>query len=183
MADFTAAGGGGFESRIGRVIAGDPGCSSPTDTSERNPNVQCDDGVDNDGDGQTDTVYQFVRIGGDAGCSSPTDVSERFDCDDGIDNDGDGTVDTGDPGCAGVTDDNEIAERGAQRFLLPCDDGIDNDGDGLVDFRTNGSGDPGCASPRDADERGLPSGPQAQQLAASLVPLLPSRTQFAPSAS
>ena len=135
--------------------------------------------MDNDGEGQNDTVYRFVRIGGDAGCSSPSDPSEEFDCDDGVDNDGDGVSDTADPGCTGPTDETETADRGAGRLLSQCDDGVDNDGDGLVDFRADGSGDPGCASPGDGDERGSSDGPRVQQLQASLVPLFPTSDQLA----
>ncbi len=57
---------------------------------------QCNDGIDNDGDGMID-------FAGDLGCSEPTDDSERelgLPCDDGIDNDGDRLIDFGeDPGC------------------------------------------------------------------------------------
>jgi hypothetical protein len=45
----------------------DPGCSSPSDTSERGNDV-CDDGLDNDGEGRTDYPA-------DPGCT-PTDTSE-----------------------------------------------------------------------------------------------------------
>jgi PKD repeat protein len=47
----------------------DPGCESPTDTSEKSPLRICDDGIDNDGDGLTDL--------GDPGCTSVTARSER----------------------------------------------------------------------------------------------------------
>ena len=72
----------------------DPGCDSPTDTSERSTAI-CDDGIDNDTDGFVDFPY-------DPGCASVVDTSELSTaiCDDGIDNDGDGFVDfPDDPAC------------------------------------------------------------------------------------
>jgi hypothetical protein len=78
---------------------------------------ECNDGVDNDGDGFTDFV------GGDPGCADPDDSSENdptVPCDDGADNDGDGRIDF-DP----VT------------FANPGDQ----------DTPPSGSGDPGCFSP------------------------------------
>jgi hypothetical protein len=74
-------------------------------------------------------------------------------CNDGLDNDGDGYIDwnggplgePADPGCADDLDVSEKDDTGA----YPCDDGIDNEivPDGFVDFRTDGSGDPGCFNP------------------------------------
>ena len=85
----------------------------------------CSDGVDNDGDGQTDYPA-------DPGCRSASDHSEQFDCQDGIDDDGDGLVDyPADPGCRAATDPTE---------KFDCSDGLDNDGDGLTDYPA----DPGC---------------------------------------
>ena len=63
-----------------QVVGGDPGCSSSNDLSELNPDVQCDDGVDNDGDGRID--YN-ADGSGDIGCTWPTDKDER-NCGDGI---------------------------------------------------------------------------------------------------
>ena len=64
----------------------------------------CEDGVDNDGDGQTD--YPI-----DDGCSTSTDDDETDPdfpaCDDGTDNDNDGLVDFEDPGCSSFTDPDE----------------------------------------------------------------------------
>jgi RTX calcium-binding nonapeptide repeat (4 copies) len=65
--------------------------------------TECDDGIDNDGDGTVDME--------DPDCSSPDDDSEGSGgtpaCDDGIDNDGDGTVDMEDPDCSSPDDDSE----------------------------------------------------------------------------
>ncbi len=53
----------------------DPGCSSKKDASELNPNIECDDGKDNDLDGKRDLA--------DLGCSSPTDKDET-NCGDAV---------------------------------------------------------------------------------------------------
>jgi hypothetical protein len=68
----------------------DPGCTSPTDTSEHDPTLPCDDGIDNDGDGLID--YR-ADGSGDPGCAYPAFPTESPACQDGIDNDGDGKVD------------------------------------------------------------------------------------------
>lgn len=86
----------------------------------------CNDGIDNDGDGQTD-------FGADLQCNAKGDRSETPDCGDGLDNDGDGGVDfPADSGCTASTDRTE---------LFDCGDGLDNDGDGLADLA-----DAGCRS-------------------------------------
>ena len=99
---------------------------------------ECDDGIDNDGDGKIDLA--------DTGCAWADDPSENEDghpCDDGIDNDGDGLADfPADPGCADAEDLDEHSPT------LACDDGADNDADGLTDFPD----DPDCTSPLDATE-------------------------------
>ncbi|MDJ0852316.1 MAG: PQQ-dependent sugar dehydrogenase [Myxococcota bacterium] len=56
---------------------------------------ECNDGIDNDGDGEID-------VAGDTGCLSDTDPSELevdTPCDDGYDNDGDGLIDIADDDC------------------------------------------------------------------------------------
>ncbi len=102
------------------------------DINNANPNNQnninnngitdeiCDDGIDNDRDGQIDcedTECSRLRI-----CLSP----EPEICDDGIDNDRDGNIDCNDSDCARTR---------VCLSLEPeiCDDGIDNDGDRRVD--------------------------------------------------
>lgn len=93
--------------------------------------TECDDGVDNDGDGKID--YD----GGDPECDSITDDTEAPACSDGIDNDGDGKTDAQDPGCKdenGNYDPNKDDEGDPQ-----CADGKDNDGDGRIDAK-----DPAC---------------------------------------
>jgi len=87
--------------------------------------VACNDGIDNDFDGDTDYTE-------DSGCTDKTDYSETADCGDGIDNDDDGLTDDGsDPGCYSAADISEIED---------CSDGLDNDGDGFTDHPD----DPGC---------------------------------------
>jgi hypothetical protein len=68
----------------------DPGCSSPTDTSEDDASLPCDDGVDNDGDGYID--YR-VDVHADPGCFNATYSTESPACQDGIDNDSDTGID------------------------------------------------------------------------------------------
>jgi cysteine-rich repeat protein len=91
----------------GNLIPGD-GCSPSCQVE-----VDCDDTIDNDGDGLVDTIDP------DPGCSSSADPSERsaVQCDDGQDNDGDGFTDfdpdpgQGDPHCFGPTDDKEKKKK------------------------------------------------------------------------
>ncbi len=103
--------------------------------------TQCNDGIDNDGDGATDYA------GGDYSCNSPSDNDEtnpRSQCQDNTDNDGDGLIDyPNDPGCQNRQDNTESNGTGSSQ----CQDGIDNDGDGLIDMI-----DPGCSSPTDTNE-------------------------------
>jgi hypothetical protein len=83
----------------------------------------CQDGIDNDLDGQLDTA--------DSGCRDAEDHSEEPDCSDGINNDADGLVDyPEDPGCADPSSATEAPQ---------CQDGINNDlgqdpDPGLIDF-------------------------------------------------
>jgi hypothetical protein len=106
----------------------------------------CDDGLDDDGDGLTDYPA-------DPGCSSPTDSDERelsLACDNALDDDGDGTIDLADGGC---TDPSDTSERGA---LAACDNGIDDDLDTLIDYPD----DPECLHPTgiaEVPEPGFPA--------------------------
>jgi hypothetical protein len=87
---------------------------------------ECDDGADNDFDGDYDC--------NDADCGGSPDCIENFadgDCSDGADNDRDGLFDCDDPDCA---DDAACATED------DCTDGADNDLDGLFDCA-----DPDCA--------------------------------------
>ncbi|MDJ0656773.1 MAG: hypothetical protein QNJ40_21610, partial [Xanthomonadales bacterium] len=101
---------------------------------------QCEDRIDNDGDGEIDMM--------DFGCDSPDDNDETdpapvYQCSDGIDNDGDGEIDLADDGCDSATDDDETDPAP----VYQCSDGIDNDGDGEIDLA-----DDGCDSATDDDE-------------------------------
>jgi hypothetical protein len=87
----------------------------------------CNDAVDNDGDGWTDSV--------DPACGSATDdESDGFvdgvECNDGIDNDGNGDIDADDTFCV-----NEGPEGALEAPVMDaeCIDGVDNDEDGYVD--------------------------------------------------
>jgi hypothetical protein len=86
----------------------DPGCSSPTDTDEREPTLACDNGLDDDGDGTVDLA--------DGGCTDPGDTSERGApeaCDNGLDDDLDTLIDyPDDPDCASPTHTSELPEPG-----------------------------------------------------------------------
>jgi hypothetical protein len=75
---------------------GDPGCTSASDSSEKESTLPCDDGVDNDGDGRIDfDPVTFANPGnkttlpsgsGDPGCHDPSWGKENPQCQDGIDN-------------------------------------------------------------------------------------------------
>lgn len=86
----------------------DPGCTSPSDSDEREATLTCDNGIDDDGDGLSDLA--------DPGCDDPTDPDERgstYQCDNGLDDDLDGLIDyPADPGCAAPTSPYELPEPG-----------------------------------------------------------------------
>ena len=99
---------------------------------------QCNDGVDNDGDGLVD-AYGPPRMDktrdtgeqGDPGCLGPKDSSEHessLACDNGYDDDGDGLIDyPEDPGCSWTTDAFEN-ECYVDRYGIvddDCDDSLD----------------------------------------------------------
>jgi len=116
----------------------------PWKDDEGSPQAECQDGIDNDGDGYIDYGwYDYVNdpapfTGGvDRSCSYPQDNSEGpvSECMDGIDNDGDGYIDfqdtsetVNDFGCLFWQDFTE------NNPVFDCQDGIDNDGDGYVDY-------------------------------------------------
>jgi len=79
----------------------------------------CNDGIDNDGDGETDFPNGDgeTDFPSDPGCASEVDNAEtdsETECDDGIDNDGDGETDfPNDPGCGSLlTLEREVAIDG-----------------------------------------------------------------------
>ena len=128
----------------GAYLPPDPGCSGANDFSEDPETTQCQDGLDNDLDGDIDkndtgcidTLGNYVPQFNDESIDGPKQ------CQDGLDNDGDGVVDLEDPGCTTSTDDFE------GDGTTQCQDGNDNDADGDVDMD-----DPGCFAPTDNDER------------------------------
>jgi len=137
----------------GFIDMSDPGCDGIWDWDEENWSVECDDGVDNDGDTHVD--YGPEPLANDPGCLSPADSTERASslaCDDGIDNDGDTYIDwPADPGCTSIYL-SDSTERdgdglGAVKGYI-CDDGIDNDGDTFTDYLN----DPDCADIFDLEE-------------------------------
>jgi hypothetical protein len=89
----------------------------------------CADGMDNDGDTQTD--YPF-----DPGCTAPSDGDETDPagppaCSDRADNDADAITDFPlEPGCESAADDDEVDPDP----LPECSDGLDNDSDGDTDY-------------------------------------------------
>jgi hypothetical protein len=133
-----------------RVLALDPETTGTyTLQMSRSPCASdCQDGIDNDGDGLAD-------FPADSGCANAGDLSERRECSDGFDNDGDGLTDFagGDPSCSN-------AESSLEDPL--CDDGRDNDADGTLDWDGGGAGaaDAYCAgsAPGSAEAPAAPSG-------------------------
>jgi formylglycine-generating enzyme len=120
------------------TVALSVGCGKSDDTGGDDPDTasrvepegafpgECDDGADNDYDGDYDC--------NDTDCEWALDCYENFtdgDCSDGADNDRDGLFDCDDPDCA---DDPSCAMED------DCTDGADNDLDGLFDCD-----DPDCA--------------------------------------
>lgn len=74
----------------------------------------CDDGIDNDGDGDIDLA--------DPGCASPTSNWENPQCNDGFDNDGDGLIDFGgDPDCNNASWNRELAVPARDCRVGPAD--------------------------------------------------------------
>jgi hypothetical protein len=99
--------------------------------------VDCGDGVDDDGDGATDCADPDCA--GDPACGPRP---PEADCDDGADDDGDGATDCADPDCAG---DPACGPRPPE---ADCDDGADDDGDGATDCADpDCAGDPACGPP------------------------------------
>jgi hypothetical protein len=116
------------------VSGGDPGCSGWGDNSEWSEQVLCPpgesacktilggvvikpfvtfctDGIDNDGDGKTDSA--------DSDCSVPGNASEGAPaCADGIDNDGDGTTDLADSDCYNRSSAAEISSATALHTVV-----------------------------------------------------------------
>ena len=109
---LTGGRGGSYSTVRGAYITGTEqiGCSTWPECHYATPppSPACNDGIDNDGDGQTDYPA-------DPGCTGTADTSEygTVECDDGVDNDTDGLTDYrtsgGDPECVSLTDATEAA--------------------------------------------------------------------------
>jgi hypothetical protein len=138
---------------------GEAGCTPTED-----PEVTCDDGLDNDCDGLVD--------GDDPDCQCTPTEDPEVTCDDGLDNDCDGLVDGDDPDCQTGMACSDYADKGAcnndpgcewagspksgschdivpctptEDPELTCDDGLDNDCDGNTDCADSDcSADPVC---------------------------------------
>jgi hypothetical protein len=125
---------------------------TPVCTPTEDPEVSCNDGVDNDCDGLIDAA--------DPDCQCTPTEDPEVTCDDGIDNDCDGLIDGADPDCQtgmvcsdypdkGSCDNDPNCEwvgspkSGSCQDFVPCtptepneatcDDGVDNDCDGATD--------------------------------------------------
>jgi hypothetical protein len=107
-----------FANGAGVAVASTGPCSSEMETI-------CDDGIDNDNDGDTDCADSDCV--GETGMLGETCEQPESSCDDGFDNDGDNVKDCVDPDCA------EDPACGGEPVEDICDDGIDNDQDGKTD--------------------------------------------------
>lgn len=129
---------------------GTPGSCVRTDWTPGGALNECEDTIDNDGDGDIDYPD-------DPGCTSLGDNDETNpsnnggggsddvdECEDGDDNDGNGLIDyPNDPGCSDDDDDDESTTT-----VAACSNTFDDDGDGLIDYPA----DPGCVSAGDESE-------------------------------
>ena len=107
---------------------------------------QCNDAIDNDGDGTID-------FPDDPGCDSTSDETEdspsKPACSDGRDNDGDGKKDyPNDPGCQLPQSDDEIDDCPSGPGCPQCGNGRDDDLNGKTDYPA----DTGCTSAADTAE-------------------------------
>ena len=149
MGDAGATPDGAADLGEGDVAPPDLGPDVAPDGPPPPPLPQCDDGLDNDGDGRFD-----LR---DSDCNSEADPTERGDdpvtgCFNGLDDDEDGRTDfPDDPGCRAAGDDSELDGP-----LTACFNGVDDDEDGRVDYPV----DPGCQGAGDGDERDPPLVPE-----------------------
>ncbi len=120
--------------------------SDQDDMTDDGPKMQCNDGIDNDGDGKIDYPE-------DPGCDFSTDDSEdtapKPQCKDGRDNDGDGKMDyPDDPGCIAPEHDIEMDDCPDGVLCPQCGNGRDDDMNGTMDY----PGDPGCDTAADPTE-------------------------------
>lgn len=128
------------------LILGGMGCGDNGVTPDAAGGAACSDGIDNDGDGQTD-------FPDDLGCSDANDSTEDSSaapaCDDDRDNDGDGKTDyPADPGCIAPQQEDEDDDCPAGPGCPQCANGIDDDANGSLDYPD----DPGCTAASDPFE-------------------------------
>ncbi len=121
-------------------------CGGNKEAGDDVPAPLCADGIDNDGDGNTD-------FPDDLGCTSTIDETEDSpampQCNDGRDNDGDGKADyPSDPGCFAPQSDDEIDDCPTGPNCPQCGNGADDDMNGATDYPN----DPGCESAADSSE-------------------------------
>jgi hypothetical protein len=113
-------------------ILPDPGCSSPSDDFEggaERPGIggrdpECDDGIDNDGDGKTDFPNDSCCINTywDSEGSCTNNMTQ---CSDGEDNDKDGAIDfPADAGCISSADDSEGRRNLGSTFPIIVTTGV-----------------------------------------------------------
>jgi hypothetical protein len=98
----------------------------------RLPLTQCEDGIDNDGDGQIDSPWDPGCVNANDPDNSEADLAVPPLCSNKVDDDADGKPDFPlDPQCRTAGD-----TREAGAGVTPCSDGIDNDVpvDGLIDY-------------------------------------------------
>ena len=128
--DSTGADGiAGTGDEDGLIDLDDPDCRLSEDGTGENfidapvlPSF-CEDGLDNDLDGDTDLEDSDCVVGG----SGETPAAPKNNCADDIDNDGDGFTD--------ALDIDDCTGDGLGESYLPnCDDDVDNDGDGDPDL-------------------------------------------------
>ncbi|MEX2054898.1 MAG: hypothetical protein WD972_01840, partial [Candidatus Andersenbacteria bacterium] len=139
---------------------GDFSCDSEGDDNETLQQSQCQNGIDDDGDGTAD-AQGGGGLPADLGCGGNkqqnSEKSSAYLCDNGDDDEGDGRTDfrtaantngTEDPDCSGPTDQTE-------QPAPACANGIDDDLDGTADAAGAGGlpADVGCTNnPQGASE-------------------------------
>ena len=119
-----------------QTFVGDGNCSEPTDYES--PEASCDDGVDNDCDGDTDCADNDCggeACGSGSGASCDSGSCVETDCGDGVNNDQDGATDCADTDCEMLecNGSGTACDSGGDCRETVCDDGVDNDGDGDTD--------------------------------------------------
>lgn len=109
-----------------------PGQSAPCVSNNVSVTFDCNDGVDNDGDGLVDA--QDAQCYGPTGAETVTGIARQAfgQCSNGMDDDADGLADRDDPDCLrpGMNEEPDVSEIPP---VTQCNDGIDNDNDGQID--------------------------------------------------